>query len=537
MTLRRDVADEVVFFLQENQVDFPGVSVKRVFVRRYREGGLAAHLFGHVREVNSEQLEQPRYQGLSLGDEVGQAGLELTYDGVLRGQSGARRVQVDALGRPVGRRFAKRDPQTGNNVQLTLDVGIQRAGERALEAFGLPGAFVAMDVNTGGILGMGSYPTFDPSIYTQVPLRQAQIDRLYSEELDSPQSNRAIQGLYPTGSTFKLITATAALEEGLIDTAALIADGGSIDVGGTTFSNAGDPPPAYGSINLTRALQVSSDVFFYTLGIEAESEGGELIQGWAEDLGLGESSGIDLPAEVEGNVPSEEWRNELYREGTFNRPWTLGDNINFSVGQGDLLSNPLQMAVAFAAVANGGDVVRPHLGDTVEDPIGRTLQEIAPAPRRRVEISPENRTAIMEGLRLAAMEPTGTSFETFGGFPVPIAGKTGTAEKGFDENGVPNPDQGWYVALAPAGDPEIVVAFTIERGGFGAESAAPATARVLAKYFNLRPRDIESVEDPTKVAPAEEAPGDEPAGESAPAAPDAAPAAPGPTGATGAANR
>ncbi len=540
VTLRRDVSDEVIFFLQENQEEFPGVSVEPVFVRRYTQGTLAAHLFGHVREVNADQLTQPRYQGLSPGDEIGQTGLELTYDSLLRGEGGATRLQVDALGRPAGRRLANRDPRTGNNLQLTLDTGIQRAGEQALASFGLPGAFVAMDVTTGGILGMGSFPTFDPAIYTQVPLRQGQLDLLNSEELESPQSNRAIQGLYPTGSTFKLVTATAALEEGLVEPSTLIFDNGFIEVGTTQFSNAGDPPPAYGSINLSRALQVSSDVFFYTMGFNAETEGGDLIQGWAEDFGFGEPTGIDLPAEVEGNVPSEAWRNQLYQDGTFNRPWTTGDNINLSVGQGDLQTNPLQLAVAAAAIANGGDIVQPHLGDVVEDPIGRTIQEIDPPPRRRLEIKPSTQLAILEGMRLAAMEPTGTSFETFGGFPVTIAGKTGTAEKGFFDNGAPVPDQGWYVALAPAEDPEIVVAFTIERGGFGADSAAPATAQVLAKYFNLRQRDIRSVEDPTKGDPVEDAAADDPSGDGTAPAPDSGggggAGAQGPTGATGAGN-
>ena len=554
VTLRRDVKDEVVFFLKENQEDFPGVSVKRSFVRDYNEGGLGAHLFGHVREINEEQLEQSRYQGLAPGDEVGQAGLELTYDEVLRGQSGATRVQVDAFGRPVGGRISSREPRTGNNLQLTLDIGIQRAGEQTLRAFGLPGAFVAMDVNTGGILGLGSYPTFDPSVYTQIPLPQSQIDQLYSDELDSPQSNRAIQGLYPTGSTFKLITATAALEEGILDATELLFDNGSITVGATEFTNAGDPPPAYGSINLSRALQVSSDVFFYSMGIRADQRdtidrrdqgdeaGPGLIQQWAEDLGIGEPTGIDLPAEVEGVVPSRDYRNELYREGTFDRPWTVGDNINFSVGQGDLQSNPLQLAVAYAAVANGGKVVRPHLGAKVEDPIGRTIQEIAPAPRRELKISRETRTAIMEGLRLAAMEPTGTSFETFGAFPVTIAGKTGTAEKGFTFDGVPLEDQAWYVALAPADDPEVVVAFTLEEGGFGADTAAPATRRVLAKYFNIRLADLRDRDDPTLgggTAGPEAGPADGGAPPADAPAPEAAPEPGGqgaPTGATGAGN-
>jgi penicillin-binding protein 2 len=496
LTLKRDVPDEVVFYLREHQEEFPGVSVDRVFVRRYKQGPLAAHLFGHVREVSEEQLAQPRYQALSPGDEIGQAGLELQYDSLLRGRSGATRIQVDALGRPIGDPLLARPAASGNDLLLTLDTPLQRAGEAALGSFGLPGAFVAMDVDSGAILAMGSTPTFDPSIYTKVPLRERDIEELYSTDRESPQSNRAIQGLYPTGSTFKLVTAVAALEEGLITPSSLISDPGTLEIGGTTFANAGDPPPAYGTLNLPLALQVSSDVFFYTLGLRAGQEGNEAIQDWARDLGFGEPTGIDLPAELGGLVPTPEWRDELYREGLTDRPWLIGDNINLSVGQGDLQADPLQLAVAYAALANGGDVVRPHLGSVVEDQAGRTIQEIRPAPRRHLEIAPTSQEAILEGMRLAAMEPTGTSFETFGGFPIEIAGKTGTAERGFYDSGAPFPDQSWYVALVPAVDPEIVIALTIERGGFGADAAAPAVAEIVAKYLNLRPRDIAKVAAP-----------------------------------------
>jgi penicillin-binding protein 2 len=332
-----------------------------------------------------------------------------------------------------------------------------------------------MDVQDGEILGLGSYPTFDPSIFTRPSLPPELFERLSSEETGAPLSNRAIQGLYPTGSSFKPITAVAALEEGLITPQTTIADGGSITVGGIEFQNAGGV--AHGTIALPTALQVSSDVFFYTLGLEADEEGTEPIQTWASNLGLGSATGIDLPAEVDGLVPTPEWRNELFRQGETDRPWSVGDSINLSVGQGDLQTNPLQMAVAYAAIANGGDLVRPHLAQRVEDPSGRVVQEFNPAPRSHVEIAPEYRDAIMTGLHSAAMEPGGTSYGVFGGFPVEIAGKTGTAERGLLE------DQSWYVALAPYPNPEIVVATTIEQGGFGADAAAPAASQILGAYF------------------------------------------------------
>lgn len=486
VTIKRDVPYSLVYFFQERADDFPGVSVERVFVRSYPHGTLGAHLFGYVSEVNADQLEQPQYATLEPGAQIGQTGVEYTYDDVLRGRDGAQRIQVDAFGRPRGRQLSAQRPLPGNNLVLSIDSEVQSAGESALQSFGLPGGFVAMDPRDGSILVLGSNPTFDPALYTRPRIPQSVIDQIYSEENEAPQANRAIQGLYPTGSTFKLITAVAMLEEGLLEPSEAIYDEGQIEVGGIPFKNAGTPPPAFGSISIPRALQVSSDVFFYKLGMRADQAGDEPIQHWASELGLGAPTGIDLPAEVGGLVPTPEWRNQLFEDGLTDRRWTIGDSINLSVGQGDLQANPLQMAVAYAAIGNGGDVVRPHIAERVEDAAGRTLQEINPAPRRQIEIDEANRQAIIDGLTAAAMEPEGTSFGVFGGWPIDIAGKTGTAERGIGRA-----DQSWYVALAPAEDPEIVVAVTIERGGFGADAAAPAAAQILRAHFNVSDKQLQ----------------------------------------------
>jgi penicillin-binding protein 2 len=492
VTLKRDVPYELVYFLRENGARFPGVSVERVFVRRYPQRSLGAHMFGYVREVSPEQLEEPAYQNLEAGDNVGQAGVELTYDTQLRGLNGATRVQVDATGRPTGGQLSLREPEAGNDLRLTIDSRVQSAGEAALGSFGLPGAFVAMDVDDGSILGLGSTPSFDPSVFGRPVITPALSRQVFGDPDDptgtsAPIFNRAIQSGYPTGSTFKPITAVAALDAGLITPSEPVHDGGSIKVANIEFKNAGEI--AHGTVDMRRALQVSSDVYFYLLGQEAEPHGGDVIQAWAEELGLGSPTGIDLPAESAGLVPTPEWRNELYKQGETDRPWTVGDSINLSVGQGDLQADPLQMAVAYAAIGNGGDVVRPHVAMRVEDPGGRVVQEIAPAPRRHVDIEPSSRDAIMDGLTGAAMEPGGTSYPVFGGFPVEIAGKTGTAERGVTVE-----DQSWYVALAPANDPQYVVAVTIERGGFGAEAAAPAAKDILIPLLDIKPRQIESVE-------------------------------------------
>jgi penicillin-binding protein 2 len=473
VTLRRDVGSYLVYYLQENQDRFPGVTVQRVFVRRYPHGTLAAHILGNVGEVSEDQLKEARYRSLEPGDEIGQDGVEDTYDRYLRGQPGVTRIQVDALGQPTRNgQLVSQPPVPGNNLKLSIDSAVQEAGEAALAARGLPGGFVTMDVHSGELLGLGSFPTFYPSVFTR-PLTQAQVDALYRDPVLAPITDRAIAGLYPTGSTFKLITAMAGLESGTITTGTPIYDGGSITVGGQSFQNAGGA--SYGSLTLVPALQVSSDVFFYTLGLDMWDTGD--LQRWAHMLGIGRSPGLDLPGAAEGLLPSQHWRNQLYEEGETDRPWSAGDNIQLATGQGDLQASPLQMAIAYAAVANGGTVVTPHVGRQVDDAAGRVLQEFDPKPQRHVKINPEYSGPILEGLHEAAQAPGGTSYAVFGGFPIPVAGKTGTAQR------VGHADQSWYVVLAPYPNPRIVTAVTIEEGGFGAESAAPAALQILEAYF------------------------------------------------------
>ncbi len=472
VTLRRDVGHYLVYYLQENQERFPGVEVQRVFVRAYPDGTLAAHIFGNVGEISPAQLKDPRYRGLVPGDEIGQDGVEDTYDRFLRGQPGLTRIQVDALGEPTPNgRLVDKPPVPGDSLKLSIDRDIQAAGEAAMAERGLPGGFITMDVHTGEILALGSFPTFEPALFTR-PLTQAQVDETIRNPA-TPLTDRAIAGLYPTGSTFKLITALAALESGNLQVNEAIEDPGVLVVGGQEFKNAGEA--ANGTVSLVTALEVSSDVFFYTLGLRMWDSGE--LQHWAHALGIGRPTGIDLPGAEEGLLPSQRWRNQLYKEGETDRPWSAGDNIQLATGQGDLQASPLQMAVAYATLANGGTVVTPHVGLQVDDAAGRVLKEFDPKPQRRIRIDPSYRAAILEGLHDAAQNGSGTSFEVFGDFPIEVAGKTGTAQR------PPHLDQSWYGVLAPYPNPRIVTFVTMEEGGFGAESAAPAARKILEAYF------------------------------------------------------
>jgi penicillin-binding protein 2 len=493
--VKTDVPASMRDFIMERKEAFPGVEVAQVYLRRYPEKELAAQLVGTVGEVSPAELKTERFRGLTQGTIVGKEGLERSYDRFLRGRDGATRYLVDALGNNKGQ-TTSREAIPGRQVRLSIDLPLQRVGQAALNRAGgggKPGGFVAMDPRNGQVLAMGSAPSFDPAQLAR-PISQTRYDQLFGDAAGAPRFNRAISGLYPTGSTFKPITAIAALSKGIITPATPINDTGCMMIGTRRACNAREK--SYGVLSLSRALQVSSDIFFYTLGRDADGQG-EVIQKWARRLSLGRRTGIDLPSEFKGNVPDRAWRARIGRKEeryekqtgkpccTFSdkRPWSIGDNVNLAVGQGDLQATPLQMAVAYGAIANGGKVVRPHLGLQVEDEQGRLLQKIDRGTARRVKMAPEHRQAIMDGLHLAASAPGGTSTAVFEGWPhdrFPVFGKTGTAETSKG-------DQSWYVAYVPSPTKPIVVAVTIERGGFGSEAAAPATRQILSQWFFGRP--------------------------------------------------
>jgi penicillin-binding protein 2 len=479
VVLKQGLDRQLLFYLLENKESFPGVSVERTYVRKYPDGTLAAHVLGLVGQISPRQLKQPKYRTLQPGDIIGQAGVEYSYDKFLRGTAGSQRIQVDALGRPRGT-LGNRPAQAGDNLRLTLDSGLQEVGESALRAKGLPGAFVAMNVHSGAVLAMGSYPTYDPTFYTE-PHTKAQYDALGNRPGD-PLVDRADQGGYPTGSAFKPITATAALEDGLITPSTIFDDTGSLDIGGLVVHNAGGA--ANGPIDMTTALKVSSDVYFFNLGLHASASGnGGQIQDWANKYGLGEKPNIDIPDASAGLIPTPAWRNRVYRSHKnpyIDRPWNQGDNVNLAVGQGDVMVTPLQLARAYAALANGGTLVRPHLGGRVVGANGKTVEKIKPPPKRHLHFSNETRSVILGGLEQAAMTPGGTSYPVMGGFPFPVAGKTGTAERGPGQT-----DQSWYSVIAPYNNPQIVVTVTVEHGGFGVESAAPIARAMLEHYFHV----------------------------------------------------
>jgi penicillin-binding protein 2 len=502
VTIKTDVPDDVHFYLAERQEQFPGVTVQQVWLRRYPLRTVAAQLFGTVGPINSTQVKEARYRGVSKQAIVGQSGLEWYYDRYLRGVDGADRVQVDALGRLKGD-LSERKPVAGHALKLSLDLPLQRAGQSALQeainnSYPAPaGAFVALNPVNGEVYAMGSSPTFDPNIFTH-PLTTQKYQQLNNPANNFPLFNRAIQSSYPTGSTFKGITATAALQSGAWNLSQIYDDSGVYSNGpGDTRHNAGHA--AYGAINLTQAIQVSSDNFFYNLGRLLNADPfkhprGGALQQWARRFGMGRPTGIDLGGETSGILPSPAWRAardrmELRCERKTHkpscgiadgRPWSVGDNENLAVGQGDLEATPLQLGVAYSALENGGNVVRPHLGLEVDAPDGTVLQRIDPPPSRRLHIDPQNLDAIRAGLHAAASQSGGTSADVFNNWDqvrYPVYGKTGTAQH------TGQADQSWYVCFVPDPVKPILVVVTVEQGGFGAQAAAPAAREILSQWF------------------------------------------------------
>jgi penicillin-binding protein 2 len=508
VTIKTDVAPQVQYYLAERQNRFPGVEVQQVYLRNYPLHTLAAQLFGTVGPINPAEVKERRFRGVDQNSIVGQSGLEASYDRYLRGADGAERVQVDALGRLTGT-LSSRSPVAGHTLKLSLDVNLQRAGQQALEqaVAGNPpsdaGAFVALSPSDGDVYAMGSWPTFDPNLFAKA-ISASTYKKLNNPASNFPLINRAVQSAYPSGSTFKPITATAALESKAWSVDDIFDDTGQFCISGQCRHNSGNAVD--GSLDLVNALRVSSDDFFYNLGARtnvanpfAQPNGGAL-QHWASLYGIGRPTGIDLGGEATGTLPSPRWRahiDHVERQcelgvGPFKghgrhtscgiadgRPWSIGDNINLAVGQGDVQVTPLQLAVAYAALANNGKIVRPHIGLDVENPDGTVLQRIDPPPARFIHVDPFYLETIRQGLRDAASQPGGTSADVFSNFPEQVYGKTGTAQR----NG--QADQSWYACFVPATatTKPIVVVVTVEQGGFGAAAAAPAAREILSQWF------------------------------------------------------
>jgi penicillin-binding protein 2 len=474
-------------YLQERSGLFPGFKVAVEASRSYPLGSFGGEFLGLLGQVSPHELKTGAYKGAQPGEVVGQSGVEAAYDSILNEGFVKARIPVDSLGRIVGqlREPPQKQPPT---LQLSIDSRLQQAAERAIQngmtdarlAGYAPtgGSAVAIDPYTGAIKAIASYPTFNEKLAAD---NSNYLSRLYRDTATTPTLNRAIGGVYPTGSTFKPIIAEAALSAGIITPYTPQACTGSYTLGNHTFFNV--ERGANETMTLPVALEQSCDTWFYRLGAliwdHDPAAKATLIQHWAKLLGLGTAPPVDLTGAAAGYVPMP----DAYFEKLTGTPYYEGQAINLAIGQGALQVSPLQLAVAYSALVNGGTVVRPHVGEAVIRNGVRHVLRFKPV--RKVKLSPYT-SAIKEGLYLAANNPSGTSFPVFNGFSPTVAGKTGTAEA------PPRDDHSWYASWAPSDHPKLLVVVQIEHGGFGADAAAPAAKEIYAAaralgYFKTKP--------------------------------------------------
>ncbi len=511
--IKKDVDPEVYFFIAERQVDFPWVEADEMPVREYYEGEetLAAHVLGYLGEISQEQLQVLREKGYKAGDIVGTSGVEAYYEDTLRGIDGKRIVEVDASGNPL-RVLGEEERQPGKTVILTLDKELQKAVEAALREgmekartyfdrergrnYSAPaGAALVLDPRNGEILAMASEPTFNLENFVG-GIDEKEWAILNDPANNYPLNNRAIVGQYPPGSTFKVVTAMAALQ----------------DLGVTAYSpfycnhvfNRGEfaqfPKTCWGThgaVDFIHAIVESCDVVFYDLGYSIyenrEREGWVTkLQDYARLAGLGSKTGVDLPNEFEGRVPTPQWKWEFNQGNPDYQRWYPGDTVNLAVGQGDVLVTPLQLANVYAAIANGGPFYRPHVGKEIITWQGETVEVIQPQKIGDITSADNVLGVHVDGDKLAVIRSAlagvtsgeGTAAGAFQGFPlqaVPVAGKTGTAEVQGKQ------PCAWFACYAPANDPQYVVVVMIEEGGFGGAMAAPVARRILEYIYGIEP--------------------------------------------------
>jgi penicillin-binding protein 2 len=491
--VKEDVSRKAMSYILEHIASFPGVEIPPNYLRSYPQGSLAAHLLGNMGEITKEQLKEQRFKGYSPGDVVGQSGLEWSYDRWLRGRDGVAKVEVDAFGRPKQHAPVPggRLPQPGDTLVTTLDAKVQAKAEEALryavdlahsggsyQADG--GAALVLDVKTGEVIAMASFPTFDPNVWVG-GISTKDYKKLAAPHANRPLLNRAIQEQKAVGSTFKVVDAIAGLEEGVISPYTTFFCNGSFKppiASDTTVWHCW-LPGGHGTSDLVRAITLSCDVYFYNVGYLFYQRQGTELEDWAMRLGMAKPTGIDVPGEVAGRVPTPAWRRSYFKSEV-DKIWTPGNSINLAIGQGDLEATPLQLAVTYAAIANGGYIVQPHIGKKIVESQGKMVRDLQAAKPRKVDISQGTLDVVRRGLYEAANSVTGTSSAVFAGYPVQVAGKTGTAEV-FGSG-----DYAWYASYAPANDPKYAVVVMIEQGGHGGAVGAPAARLIYDQLFHLK---------------------------------------------------
>lgn len=465
--------------LEQKLPQLAGFTVDGVPIRRYLSGAALAHTLGYVGRASEADIKANA--NLSLVDFLGKDGVEAQYDNILRGQNGVVQTEVDAGGRPL-RVINEQPTQAGRDVTLSLDYKLQQKFAQAIakqmQAAGVKrAAGVAIDPNTGEILASVSLPAYNNNLFSG-GISASDYNRLINDSLQ-PLHNKVLGGGYPPGSVIKPMHLSAALQEGVVNENTVIYDGGRIVVPSVydpkvEYVFRGWNPAGLGAMDARRAIAMSSDIYFYTTGGGFEGFRGlgvDKLTEYYKKFGLGSLTGVDLPGETEGRIPNPEWKKQNKGED-----WFVGDTYNISIGQGDILANPLQMAVATAAITNGGKILKPHIFKGSES--GQTA---TPTVLNQNFIDPKHLLVAKEGMKAVIGGTTATS--TFAQVGVPVAGKSGTAETDPTSNRKPH---AWYTAFAPYDKPKILFALILEEGEGGSQFAAPAIAEAMEWYFKTR---------------------------------------------------
>ena len=480
--IKNDVGPELTTIIAEQKDLYPGVVIEVLPIREYIYHEQGAHAFGYVSEISDAELEKKKEEGYKSGDIIGKFGLEKIYDHELRGENGGEQVEVDVTGKPV-QVLGRKDPTPGNDLYLTIDKDIQAAAEKAIDEQLVQigahaAAAVVMNPQTGEVLAIVSRPSFDPNLFVN-GISSKNWERINNNPY-YPMDNKAITGEYPPGSTFKIVTGTAALSEAKVSPEEKIFDSGHHWL----IPKGNADGEALGWINFEEAMAHSDNVYFYEMGNRL---GIDELERYSRMFGLGKTTGINLPYESEGLVASRK-----YKERVFNEDWYLAETFDAAIGQGFNLVTPIQAAMIMGEIAANGKRYKPYLVDKIVDGNGNVVQQFKPELVGQLDVEDRIIRLVQRGLRGATK--FGTAAFVFGrDYPLDIAGKTGTAENPHGR------DHGWFVAYGPFDNPSIVVAVIVEQGGYGSQSAVPIGKKILDAAFHLNaPKAADADKDKNK---------------------------------------
>ena len=475
--IKDDISMDELGKVEVNRVYLPGVSIQVEPKRNYPYDKMMAHMLGYVSEISNEELKQKEYKAYSPGDYIGKYGLERMYETFLRGVDGEKRVEVDAMGREV-RTLDMKDSIPGNNMYLNINLDVQMVVEKAFE--GKKGGCIALEPKTGAVVALASRPAFDPNKFASGITKEDW--KAIATDKAHPLQNRVIQGRYPPGSTFKILTSLKALEDGLINENTSFTCRGGFPFGNRVFKCW--KKGGHGGVSAHRGIVESCDVYFYNVGLKL---GVDRIHSFGTAIGLGKSTGIDLPNEVHGLLPSSEWKKK-----TYGVPWYEGETVSVAIGQGAVWLTPIQLVQLSSFVANEGVTFKPQIVNRIVGSDGKTLKSFEPVIAADIKMKKEVFRIVKSGMQGVVNEPSGTAYGSRIQ-NVHMSGKTGTAQSSGAEKGKNLGDHAWFIAYAPSEDPSIAISVLVEYGGHGSSAAAPVAKAISENLLIVKPEIKEAM--------------------------------------------